>query len=362
MVRLHEFKGVRWLFLLVFAGLGLMLLREAWVSTSMAAEVPPGMVDTSRYKKPPPWTVARAGLGDLNAWMVMFSAHYEYGIKEKYKNLFKDYFVTAANFNPMKQISDVESLLARKIDLLFIDPATEGALVGVVEKAMDMGIPVVLGSTRVQTDKFVTWVTRNNEQAGVLYARWMVKKLKGKGNVIVLMGFAGSSYAEDVLRGVRKVLRANKEIKEVGLCNCNWSPVKAKKAVEAFLQRTPRIDGIISDGGQMALGALEAFLDAGKPMPPVTADEWNGWLGAAKKHKVDFLAVSAGQPMSLYAVDLAVKIFRGEPVPKVVEYPIVTFGKEDIDKYYRADLSDQYWGIHLLPPDWIQKLYGKRKP
>lgn len=323
------------------------------------AGVVAGMVDTSKFKKDPPWNVGRAGAGDVNAWMVMLSQHYEYGIKEKYKDLFANYYVTAANFDPSKQISDVEDLLSKDIDLLFIEPAAEAPLTAVVEKAADKGIPVVLVSTRVNTDKYTTWISRNNVQVGFMYADYMGRKLNGKGGVVLLMGFAGSSYAEDVLRGVRQGLSKYPEMKELAMANANWSPTDAKKAMEAFIQAHPQIDGIISDGGQMGLGAVDALLDAKRPIPPITADGWNGWLRRAKELNLEFFAVSGDQAMSLTAVDQAVKILRGEPIAKNVEYPVVTFEQDQIDKYYRPDLNDQYWAPHQLPEEWVQRVYKK---
>jgi len=317
------------------------------------------MVDTTKYKKEGPCVAGRAGLGDTNAWMTMFSHHFNYGVNEKYADKFKDFKVNACFWNPVKQIANIEALVGQKVDILFVDPASEAALAGAVEEAMDMGIPVVVASTGVNTDKYVTWVTRNNEKVGEVYGEWMAKKLNGKGNVVALMGMAGTTYAEDVLRGVKKSLSASPGIKLVDMAYCDWSPVKAKEAMEAFIASNPKIDGVIADGGQMALGAVEALLDAGRPIPPITADDWNGWLRLAKEKGVDFLAVSGGNPLALTCVDLANKILSGEPVPHYVEYDFVTFEKDAIDKYYRPELTDQYFAVNELPEEWINKYYSK---
>ena len=101
-----------------------------------------------------------------------------------------------------------------------------------------------------------------------------------------------------------------------------------------MIQSHPEIDGVLADGGQMAFGAVEALLDAGKPISPITADDWNGWLRMAKEHNIQFLAVSGGFPLAETCVQLAVRL-SGEPVPKIVEYPMVTFDQSQIDKYYR---------------------------
>lgn len=346
--------------LVVFLAAALFLCPAIQYQKAFAGELAPGMVDTSRYKKNPPWLAGRAGLGDTNAWMTMFGLHFKYGIEEKYAKLFKGFKVTSCFWNPVKQIADIEGLVAQGVDILFVDPASEGALVGAIEEVYDMGVPVVLASTGVNTDKYTTWVSRDNVKAGFVYAKWMGEKLNGKGNVVVLMGIAGSSYAEDVLRGVKQGLSAYPDIKILETAYCDWSPVKAKESMEVFIQSNPQIDGIIADGGQMAYGAVEALLDAGKKIPPITADDWNGWLRMAKEHNIDFLAESGGNPLALTCVDLAVKILRGEPVPKIVEYPVVTFEKDQLDKYYRPDLNDQYFAVNELPEAWIKKYYSKK--
>ncbi|MBA7689521.1 D-threitol-binding protein [subsurface metagenome] len=289
----------------------------------------------------------------------MFGLHFRYGIEVKYAEEFKDFKITSCFWNPVQQIADIEGLVAQNVGVLFVDPASEAALVGAVEEAMDRGVPVILASTGVNTDRYVTWVSRDNIKAGYLYAEWMGKKLNGSGKVVTLMGIAGSSYAEDVLRGVKQGLSAYPDIELIETAYCDWSPVKAKEAMEAFIQSNPRIDGVIADGGQMALGVVEALLDAGKEIPPITADDWNGWLRLAKEHGIEFLAVSGGNPLALTCVDLAVKILRGEPVPKIVEYPMITFEQDELDKYYRPDLTDQYFAVHELPEDWIKEYYHK---
>ncbi|MFO8033876.1 MAG: substrate-binding domain-containing protein [Candidatus Bipolaricaulota bacterium] len=340
--------------------LGLFLvLSVSWLGAAQPEEVLPGMVDTSAYATEAPWVAGRAGLGDTNAWMTMFSLHFRYAIEVKYADFFSDYRVTSCFWNPAQQIADIESLVAQGVDILFVDPAAEAPLVGAVEEAMEWGVPVVLASTGVNTDNYVTWVSRDNTKAGFLYADWMGEKLPDGGKVVALMGTAGTSYAEDVLRGVDQGLAAYPEIELVGTAFCDWSPVNAKSAMEAFLQSHPEIDGIIADGGQMALGAVEALLDAGRSIPPITADDWNGWLRMADEHDIEFLAVSGGNPLAMTCVDLAVEILQGKPVPKIVEYPIETFEEDELDAYYRPDLTDQYFAIHELPEEWIQRHYGK---
>jgi ribose transport system substrate-binding protein len=102
---------------------------------------------------------------------------------------------------------------------------------------------------------------------------------------------------------------------------------------------------------------VDALVDAGRQIPPITGDGWNAWLRRAKELNLQFFSVSGDQAMSLTAVDQAVKILRGEPIAKNVEYPVVTFQQDELDKYYRPDLNEHYWGPQLLPEEWLQRVY-----
>jgi len=361
--RLWRFVGVLMVLSLLVVGCGTAAPEEPAQEEqpeSAGEDLAPGMVDTSEYKTEPPWNVGRAGSGDVNDWMVMFSNSFRYGIEEKYGDLFDNYYETGANFDPAKQISDVEDLLSKDIDLLFIDPISSAALTASVEKAMDQGVPVILVSTGVQTDNYVTFVHTDNVEAGFKKADQLAERIGGEGKMILLTGAAGSTYAEETIQGTHQALANYPDIELVGTYHANWSPVEAKSATEAAIQANP--DGIaaVSSGGLMGLGAADAFLDTDAEMPVIAGDDWNGWLKKACENDIPFVGVSGGPGHSLWAVDAAVKVLRGEAVPKDITYPLTTFGEEKgCEEYYRPDLTDSYWAINELPEDWIEDLYSE---
>jgi ribose transport system substrate-binding protein len=319
-----------------------------------------GQTEAAGPRKEPPWRVGRAGLGDLNDWMIFLSAHYDYAINVKHKDLFSDYIVTAANFDPTKQVADVEDLLAQNIDLLFIEPGSEGGLVGAVTRATASDVPVILVSTRVNGENWTSWISRNNRRDGELKGEWMGEKLGGKGQIVALMGFAGTSYANDVWAGTQASLGKFPDIEILEMQNADWSAPTAKQKTEAFLVKYNQIDGILSDGGQMALGAMQAFRDAGREIPPLTADDWNGWMRAASAvPDLQFYAVSGSANLSLDAVDLAVKFLQGEEIPKEQEAPFETWDQSELDKWFRPDLVAAYWGFNSLPEEFIKARFGR---
>lgn len=322
-----------------------------------AIEPGAGVVDTSAYRKDPPWRIARSGMGEVNSWQAIATLHFDYYVREKYKDLFSEVYTTSAFFDPAQQVADMEDLLSQEPDIMIVQPVTGGNIVAQIEQAMDSGIPVILVGARAYTDKYVSYHDRDNPGVGRIYAEYIANKIGGQGKVAIMMGLAGNTYAEDVLRGVREGLALFPDIEEVGLGYGAWSPVEGKTAMEGLLASANRIDGIINDGGNMGIGIVDAYLDAGLPIPPMCGDDGNGWLRKAKEHGVTFLAVQGGAEQYADAVEFAVKTMRGEPVAKNVLAEIITFDETQLDEYYRPDLNDQYWAINKLPEEVILEHY-----
>ncbi len=322
-------------------------------------ELGAGFVDTSQFRKDPPWNIGRSGMGEVNSWQVISTFHFEYFVNQKYEGLFNEVHTASAFFDPAQQIADMEDLLTKDLDVMLVQPVTGGNITALIEEAMGRGIPVVLIGARAYTDNYVSYLDRDNPGVGRLYTNWIADKLGGEGQVAVMMGLAGNTYAEDVLRGVRDTLALFPDMEEAALGYGVWSPVEGKEAMEAMLASTDQIDGIINDGGNMGIGIVDAYLDAGLEIPYMCGDDGNGWLRKARDHDVEFLAVHGGAEVYGDAVDTCVKVMRGEPVAKNVLANIISFTNEELEQYYRPDLNDQFWAINQLPEDFIQENYAE---
>lgn len=318
--------------------------------------VPSGMVDTSRFVKQPPWKLGFSSQGPTNSWVLLFEGHVEYGVKELYKSYFSDYIYTDANANADKQVNDMQDILVQKPDIILLAPVGAAALVAGVEQAMSQNIPVILLSSTVETDDYISFVEPNNITMGQEQAKYLVNKLNGQGNVIMLSGIAGASAAEDRLAGARGIWAQNPGIKEIGQAYCNWSPVEGKQATEGFLAANPQIDGIWSDSGVMAIGAIQAFQEAGRKIPPVTGENFNGYLRVLVENHLDGFAILYPPSIGLTGVELAIATLRGQPVPHYVSVPMPTYADDKIADLYVADMPDDYWPGSKLPDEWIKKL------
>jgi ribose transport system substrate-binding protein len=278
--------------------------------------------DTSAYKKDPPYVIgfSNAGLGD--SWRVVMLHSLETAAAA-HKDVIKQLIITDAGHDDAKQVSDIQDLMSRQVDLLIISANTEQAVDPAVTRAMERGIPVVMVDRRVSSDNFVTFVTASDTMMGRLFAQWIVEKLNGKGNVIMLGGQAGSSPNEIRTRAAMQVFNQYPEIKILDTVYSDWSPVKGKQVMQAAIAKYGHsINAVWSAHGLQTPGSIEAFLDAGfKPgeIPPHTNSDVNGGMQMALKYHVPMLEVGYPPAMGGTAVEVALKVLAGAQVPCTYE-------------------------------------------
>ena len=317
------------------------------------------MVDTSQFKKDPPYTVAWAAQGPTNSWAVIYDTQVQYLLDTKYADIVEDFLYADANGNADKQVNDVEDLVAQQPDVLIVTPMGQ-AIKGGIERAMEQGIPVVLCTGEVNTDDgYVTYVDRDNYLNGAMFAEWVARQIDYEGKIIMESGIAGAPTAENRLRGARDVFAKYPDIEVLGHAYADWSPVKGKQVTEAFLAANPEIDAIWSDSALMMVGAIEAFNEAGREIPPMSTEPLNGFLRLAKENDVEFLAVGYPPNHSAACLDSAISILQGEPVPNFVNIDVAVFDNTEIDNWYREGYSDDLWvdlPQYTLPDEILEEL------
>jgi ribose transport system substrate-binding protein len=321
-----------------------------WVPTAT------GLVDTGRYRKDPPWRVGRVGRGDLSSWQLMVSAHIQYGVTDKYRQFFGDYRFTVSNWDPDKQMLDIQRLLDGGIDVLLIDPLDDTAVATGVRQAMDAGVPVILVSSGVQDAPYVSWVTTNEQERGTLCADWLCQRVSS-GRVIVLQSTPTPGDNSLWLQGVRGRLESCPQL-DVQVVTSFWQLADARQAMSVALSESPSVQGLIVNGGTVGQGAMEALAGSGIAIPPIAGvDDCNGWLRAAKGRDVRYLGFGGSTRLGLRCVELAMDVLSGRAVPAYEAFPYEVFDETATNRYYRSDLSDYFWAIHDLPEPWIERMF-----
>ncbi|GAB0117714.1 substrate-binding domain-containing protein [Acidisoma sp. 7E03] len=276
------------------------------------------IIDTKKYKKAPPYVIgfSNAGLGD--SWRVVALDELKQGA-EDHKDVVKRLMITDAQHDDARQVSDVQDLASQGVDLLIVSANTEKALDPVVSRVMRQGIPVMMLDRRVTSDHFVTFVNASDPMMGRLWAQWIVEKLNGKGNIVLLGGQAGSSPNENRMNPAKEIFAQYPGINILDTVYSDWSPVKGKQVMQAVVAKYGRkIDAVWSAHGLQVPGSVEAFVEAGfktGEIPMHTTADVNGPILLALKYKIPMLEISDPPAQYRTAIEIALKILSGASVP-----------------------------------------------
>lgn len=351
------------IFLVTVIGAVAVSAEREWARSLLWDPNPVKMVDTSKYKKSPPWTIAYCNCAVSNSFGV-FTARQIQAEAEKNPDLIKKVLITDAQDKPDKQIADMEDLVTKGANLIIIRAATEAALDPIVTRLHKEGFPVICMARRVKSDNFVSFVTSSNYVEGRMQAVWLAQMLKGKGNVVMLSGMAGAGSSEERKIGAYQAFSHYPGIKVLDQQYTKYSASEGKRIMQAMIQSYGKqIDGVWCDCGLQAQGAIEALHEAGMKVP-ITGDHVNGFMTRVLKYKYQAMAISFPASMAASAVKVGIKVLKGEPVPFIFEEPRAlntTVDTQDVksdspwSKYALFDKPDDWWVANTLPEKWWPK-------
>lgn len=258
--------------------------------------------------------------GTLNhPWRVaMVDGNKKYA-EEHYKDV--ELVVTDGQNDSAKQVADVESLIARGVNVLMISPLTSDALTPVVQQALDAGIKVVTMDRKVNVPVTVH-VGALNLPIGESAGKFLVKALDNKGKVIELQGTGGASATVDRHDGFMKGIEGS-GLEVVASQNCDYLRENAVKFMEDQLQRfgPGEIQAVYAHNDEMALGAIQA-LEAANRLGEVKVVGVDGQNNAFEAIAAGKLAATFTYPyVAPEGIEIAYKLAKGEKVEAEVILP-----------------------------------------
>lgn len=174
---------------------------------------------------------------------------------------------TDAQASTEKQVSDIEDLISQKPDYLVIAPREAEGLATSLQSAKKAGIPVILVDRLANGEPGVDYVTCLQSDCvweGKAAAEWLVEKLEGKGNIVILEGTPGATSGIDRREGFLDVISQYPEIKVLASQTANFMRAEAQSVFENILQAYgDEITAVYADNDDMTMGAVQAAKAAG---------------------------------------------------------------------------------------------------
>lgn len=320
---------------------------EAQRAAIAAAAAQP--IDTAAFAKEGPYRIGLSAGYLNNSWILFASKYVEH--EASVGNPGGELIITDAGWNPAKQVADVEDLISRDVDLILFWPVDEASMLPALQSAAAAGIPTVNVGYNFMIDPAVTgnayvdqWV------ASVQVAEGLCESLGGEGTIFAMLPIAGSSAAVTQLAALESVLATDEcgGMELVSVEYGDWNRAKAKQLTENLLQRFSQIDGVFSPAGQMSMGVVEAFDEAGR-LDEVTmspGDEYNGWLKLVAESGA-WGSVTSGLEVGRAAVRHGLAILRGEDVANAAIVGTRHLDSTESTAMYQPDRPDDWWPSDL---------------
>lgn len=239
-----------------------------------------------------------------------------------------------AQNDALAQQAHVKEYIAQKVNLLIISPK-DSSLSAAVAEAYDAGIPVIVLDRAVEGEKYTCFIGADNRVIGKAVGEWVKSTLKGKGNVVELMGLSSSIPAGDRSQPFRAALEGT-EITIVYEADMEWLGDKAREKMQAALARNPEknsIQLVYGANDPAAIAAYYAAKDAGREgeMLFVGVDALPHEGVEAVKNGL--LAATFQYPNGTdIAIATALKILKGETVEKKIILGTRLFTKENVEQ------------------------------
>jgi ribose transport system substrate-binding protein len=307
--------------------IGLVLCVSSSISVNGAALA--AAAGSTAVPTKPVFTIGMSQCNLGEPWRVQMNADVKAAADKhpELKVVFKD-----AQNDTLRQRSHVEEFVGAGVNLIIISPKEAQPLTEPVAKAMQAGIPVIVLDRAVLGDNYTCFIGADNKRIGKAAGEWIVKLLGGKGKIVELKGLMTSTPGQDRHAGFRDGIAGSK-IEVVFEADMKWLEPDARKEMESALARFDKIDLVYAHNDPGAHGAYLAAKAAGreKDMRFVGID-------ALPQEGVAYVAQGILSATFQYptggaeAIDTAIKILKGETVPKKIVLGSRVFTKDNLSK------------------------------
>jgi len=314
------------------------------------------VVAAGAYKKDAPWTIGMSFGGVGNSWIVQMIQEAKYTADQN-SNI-KEFIFVEANWQPAKQVADMEDLITRKVDALIVGPISFPSVKGQVDAAIAAGIPVITFGASEGVIASTTEIMGGGRKFGEAGGNYLKEKLGGKGVVWAFRGIAGVGEETERYEGFKTAI-AGSDISIGAEVFGDWGYAKSKKLCENLVLSGKPVDGIWFSGAEMTRACIDVFKETGKALVPMTGEGNNGFLRAWKTSGVDSVAPVFTPGLGPAVVRAAVAILEGKSLYKSYYSSPPPISNETLDQYYRPDLNDAYWIPSTLPESELMKTFKR---
>lgn len=233
-----------------------------------------------------------------------------------------------------KQISQAEDLIAKQVDVIVLNPQDADGSAQVLDLAAEAGIPVIEVNTETVRTDYVSYVGSNDVMAGEIMGNFVMEQLgEAGGQYAVLEGEIGQSAQILRAEGIANTIQANDAYECVAQLTANWQRDQAMSTTEDWLGKYPDLKAVICHNDDMSMGALQAAEAQGRDIIIIGTDAIPDALAAVKEGRLEGTVLQDAATQASTAVDVAVKVAKGEEVEPKYDVPFQLITIDNVDDF-----------------------------
>ncbi|MBL4740118.1 MAG: D-xylose ABC transporter substrate-binding protein [Sneathiella sp.] len=187
-----------------------------------------------------------------------------------------EYISADAQSSSSKQLSDVESLIARGANALIILAQDASAIGPAVSAAADEGIPVI-AYDRLIEDSRAFYLTFDNVEVGRMQAR-AILAAQPAGNYVMIKGSPTDPNADFLRGGQQEIIQSAVDAGKIKIVaeayTDGWLPANAQRNMEQILTaQDNKVDAVIASNDGTAGGVVAALTAQGMEGLPVSGQD-----------------------------------------------------------------------------------------
>ena len=224
--------------------------------------------------------------------------------------------ILKANDVVENQISNIQTFINQKVDVIIVSPIDPDALVPVIEKAYDKGIPIILLDRKINSTKYTTYIGADNTEVGRQAAQYITSSTNKTINVLEIRGDDNSSPTRERSKGFHEILDKHPNVHIVK--SFKGLPVDEFKHTLDSLKNN-KIDFLFAFNDDLAGRAWEIARKSGveNQLKFIGVDGLNSPVGGIQMIlDGKFNATILYPTGAVEAIETAIKIFNKETVAK----------------------------------------------
>ncbi len=229
-----------------------------------------------------------------------------------------DLEIKNANNDVETQIKQIQDFVESKVDVLIVSPIKSMPVTNAIENATKSGIPTIIIDRNIDGTNYTAYIGADNIEIGKDAAKYILSGLKQRATVVQITGDIASSPAKERQQGFEAVLSKSDKVDLIATINGDWEKPSLISPLEKLLDSvTPNY--IFAHNDRMAMGVWEVLKSRKleNDVKIIGVDGLYGPNGGIQYVKDDILLATILYPTGgAEAIDLAVKIVRGELVKK----------------------------------------------